>query len=136
MVHQEVIYSSSDGEDYNSRKRKKSKGRGKDLAPTTKQFFSLRQSNRRSHKILPEAGPVFYEESDDDSDGDTDDKASDFVSHLVCGESSTMTSSILDGIDDFPMPNDDIAPQYSYTHGPISMSPILFMDSEMLRQQN
>jgi hypothetical protein len=134
VVHQELLESSSDDEGDDSRKQKKTKGKAKDRAPK-KDSIPLRQSLRRSHKILPQVVEVYDEESDDDSDDDnvvftiTDDQASDSVFPLASGQSSSMTFSILDGIDNLPIP-DDIAPLYNHTDGSVFVQTMFFMDSE------
>lgn len=134
VVHHEVLDSSSDEEGGDSRKRKKRKGKAKDLVPK-KDSIPLRQSLRRSHKILPDAHVLSDEESDDDSDDDnviftiSEDQASDSVFPLASGQSSSMTFSILDGIDNLPM-SDDIAPPYNHTDGLVFVRTMFFMDSE------
>lgn len=143
--NQQIEYSSSEDDDGACCKRKK--GKAKYLAPT-KESIASRKSSRRSYKIMPEISYVDEDDGDDDGnddgnddgdddgdDGDddnvvffiTDKQISGYTSTLASRESQSHRSSVLDGIDDLPMPNDMATNDTSYECFNI---PSFFMESD------
>ena len=142
--HQEVYLSSDEDDDNSSRKRSRKKAKD---APS-KDFVSIRQSNRRSQKILPEV-IVDDEDSDDDFDNTvfyvTDIHAADAADATDATDERVFSSFDFDpyGFDTstsakdvirFPMPTDratapDETADDPYSR-PVFVSTMFFMDSD------
>lgn len=137
-VHQEV-YSSSDDDDevsFSRKRKKKAKNApSKDSAP-------IRQSKRRSEKMLPEVTYDSDEESDDDLDNMVFNVTDGHVADATHSDSFGSfdfdpygfdTTSANDGIC-LPMPNDGATMPDETVHDSrrMFMSTMFFMDSETL----
>ena len=139
-VHQEVYSSSDDDDDkasFRKRKKKAKNAPSKDSAP-------IRQSKRRSEKMLPEVTYDFDEESDDDldnmvfnvTDGPVADAThSDSFGSFDFDPYGFNTTSANDGIC-LPMPNDGATMPDETVDDPYSrpmfIPTMFFMDSETL----